>query len=82
MTPPPSPPAWGNAAARPLGEIFSGDNFSAVRELHSRKRYREHPACRDCDVPSVAWPLVLGSALVGDLVRRKLINSLGYFANL
>ncbi len=72
----------GNAAARPLEEIFSGDSFSAVRELHARKCYGKHPVCRNCDVPSVAWPLVLGSALIGDLTRRKLINSLGYFADL
>ncbi len=66
----------GNANKRPLGEIFTGDTLAAVRELHVRKKYREHPVCRDCDVPSVSWPLVIGAALVGDLVRRKMINHL------
>lgn len=64
----------GNAAEQPLKEIFSGPALAAVRRLHAAGRYREHPVCRGCDVPSVAWPLVLGAALVGDLVRRKLIN--------
>ncbi len=64
----------GHAAELPLKEIFSGRGLGAVRELHAAGRYREHPVCRGCDVPSVAWPLVLGAALVGDLARRKLIN--------
>ena len=64
----------GDAAQLPLREIFSGPGFSSVRGLHARGRYREHPVCRGCDVPSVTWPLVFGAALVGDLTRRKLIN--------
>lgn len=69
----------GNAAARPLRDIFNSEGFAGVRRLHARGRYREHLVCRGCDVPSVAWPLVLGSALVGDLARRKTINLLGKY---
>jgi len=72
----------GNASNRSLKDIFSGPDFTAVRDLHSRGDYREHPVCRNCDVPSVAWPLVLGSALVGDLARRKIINRLGHLLHL
>ncbi len=64
----------GNAAELPLQEIFSGPGLSAVRKLHAGGKYREHPVCGGCDVPSVPRPLVIGAAMVGDLTRRKLIN--------
>ena len=64
----------GNAATTPLLKMADNEAFQAVRRLHAAGRYREHPICRDCDVPSVAWPFVAGSALVGDLTRRKIIN--------
>ena len=64
----------GDAAGRPLKDIFNNEKFEHVRRLHASGRHREDPICRGCDVPSVSWPFVLGSAFVGDLTRRKLIN--------
>lgn len=66
----------GDANSSSLGEIFRGESFRAARLLHASGRYREHQVCRDCSVPSVAWPFVLGAAFTGDLFRRKLINKL------
>lgn len=64
----------GSAARQSLADIVNNDNFHRIRELHASGRYREHPICRGCDVPSVAWPFVAGAAFVGDLTRRKIIN--------
>jgi len=69
----------GDARATSLVKLVDVPAFQEVRHLHATGRYREHPVCRNCDVPSVAWPLVLGAVLVGDLSRRKLINHLGRF---
>jgi len=65
----------GDARKNTLREIADSDAFREVRRLHIEGRYRDHPVCRNCDVPSVAWPFVLGAAFVGDLARRKLINA-------
>jgi pyruvate-formate lyase-activating enzyme len=64
----------GDARKNTLREIADSEPFREVRRLHLSGRYRDHPVCRNCDVPSVAWPFVLGAACVGDLARRKLIN--------
>jgi hypothetical protein len=50
------------------------ESFQAVRRLHVKGEYRNHPVCRNCDVPSVAWPFVLGSVLVDDMARRRMVR--------
>lgn len=72
----------GDATSESLLKIADNEAFQAVRRLHATGRYIDHPICRNCDVPSVAWPFVAGSALVGDLTRRKLINFLEGFMSL
>ena len=69
----------GNAARQPLGKIINSPGFVSARSLHARREYKKLPTCRRCDVPSVAWPYLLGSALVGDLTRRKIINAVEKF---
>ncbi|HPJ72531.1 MAG TPA: SPASM domain-containing protein, partial [bacterium] len=69
----------GDAAESGLRDIFRGKSFEDVRRLHVEGNYRRHPVCRDCWVPSVAWPFVLGAAFTGDLFRRKMINLLDRF---
>jgi len=66
----------GDVGKSSLREIFQGKKFEDVRRLHAEGNYRDHPVCRDCWVPSVAWPFVLGAAFTGDLFRRKMINLL------
>ena len=69
----------GDANEEPLSRIVDNEAFQKVRGLHLAGRYRNHPVCRNCDVPSVAWPFVIGAAFVGDLTRRKLINQVERF---
>lgn len=64
----------GDASRQDLRGIVNNQGFIAVRRLHAEGRHLEHSVCRGCEVPSVAWPFVVGSAFVGDLTRRKLIN--------
>lgn len=64
----------GNARDHPLKEIINSPGFISARTLHGRGSYREHPICRQCSVPSVAWPYLIGAAVVGDMTRRKIIN--------
>ena len=64
----------GDARKTPLREIVDSESFQAVRRLHVKGEYRKHPVCRNCDVPSVAWPFVLGSVLVDDMARRRMVR--------
>lgn len=72
----------GDASKTPLKDIVDNQAFREVRALHAGGRYREHPICRNCTVPSVAWPFVAGAACVGDLTRRKIINRVEKFVPL
>ncbi|HDL65036.1 MAG TPA: radical SAM protein [Proteobacteria bacterium] len=64
----------GDASKTPLREIADSDLFRAVRRLHINGTGAKHPVCRNCDVPAVAWPFVLGSAFVDDMTRRQVIR--------
>jgi len=64
----------GDAEKTPLREIVDSESFQAVRRLHLKGEYGKHPVCRNCDVPSVAWPFVLGSVLVDDMARRQIVS--------
>ena len=64
----------GNARDQTLKEIINSPGFISARTLHGKGAYREHPICRQCSVPSVAWPYLIGAAVVGDMTRRKIIN--------
>ena len=64
----------GDASRTPLLEIVDGDPFRFVRRIHIEGDYSNHPVCLNCDVPSVAWPFVLGSAFVDDMTRRQLVR--------
>lgn len=64
----------GDAARTPLREIADNEPFQAVRGLHVRGEYNKHPVCRNCDIPSIAWPFVLGSVLVDDMARRRMVR--------
>jgi MoaA/NifB/PqqE/SkfB family radical SAM enzyme len=69
----------GNARDQSLKEIINSPGFISARTLHGKGAYREHPICRKCSVPSVAWPYLLGAAVVGDMSRRKIINLMEQF---
>ena len=71
-----------DASRTPIRDIVDNQAFQEIRELHASGRYREHPVCRNCTVPSVSWPFVVGSVFVGDLSRRKLINQVERFVPL
>jgi len=64
----------GDAGKTPLREIADSEHFQAVRRLHVKGEYDKHPVCRNCDIPSVAWPFVLGSVLVDDMARRRMVR--------
>ena len=64
----------GDAMKTPLIEIVDSKPFQEVRQLHVNGEYNKHPVCRNCDVPSVAWPFILGSVLVDDMARRQMIR--------
>ena len=64
----------GDAGKAPLSEIVDSEPFQAVRRLHVKGEYDKHQVCRNCDIPSVAWPFVLGSVLVDDMARRRMIR--------
>ena len=64
----------GDAGKTPLRDIVDNEPFQAVRQLHIKGEYHKHPVCRNCDVPSVAWPFVLGSVLVDDMARRQIVR--------
>jgi pyruvate-formate lyase-activating enzyme len=64
----------GDATRMPLREIVDNIQFQQMRKLHIAGRYAEHPICRGCDVPSVPWYFVLGSSLVDDMTRRRMVR--------
>jgi len=64
----------GDANRESLREIADNKAFRAVRRKHINGDYSSHAVCRNCDVPSVAWPFVLGAAFVDDMTRRKLVR--------
>lgn len=64
----------GDAGKTPLREIVDSEPFQEVRRLHVNGEYENHPVCRDCDIPSVAWPFVLGSVFVDDMARRRMVR--------
>jgi radical SAM protein with 4Fe4S-binding SPASM domain len=64
----------GDAGKTPLREIVDSEPFQAVRRLHVKGKYKKYPVCRNCDVPSVAWPFILGSVLVDDMARRQMVR--------
>lgn len=72
----------GDANKERLESIIDNEAFREVRELHLKGRAREHPVCRNCDVPTVSWPYVIGSTLVGDFARRHLIGIIQRFSSL
>ena len=63
----------GNAARDPLREIINNEVFRGVRRLHLAGHSDQHKVCRHCDVPSVAWPFVVGAAFIDDFTRRRMI---------
>jgi len=72
----------GDANLDSLKDIIDNKAFREVRKLHLSGRISEHPVCRNCDVPTVSWPFVLGSTLVGDFSRRHLIGVVQKFSKL
>ncbi|MDP8236490.1 MAG: radical SAM protein [Candidatus Erginobacter occultus] len=64
----------GDAKKTPLMEIADSEPFRQARRLQFRGEYAKHPVCRNCDVPSVAWPFVIGSIFIDDMERRQLIR--------
>ncbi len=72
----------GDANLESLEGIIDNDAFREMREMHLKKRAGERPVCRNCDVPTVSWPYVIGSTLVGDFTRRHLIGVLQRFSSL
>ncbi len=72
----------GDAGVETIREIFDNRAFREARALHLGGLAREHPVCRNCDVPTVSWPYVVGSTLVGDFTRRHLIAIFQRFSRL
>lgn len=64
----------GDAKCSPLKDIVDNEAFRKVRRLHIEGEYDRHSICKGCDVPSVPWYFVLGSTLVDDMTRRKMIR--------
>ncbi len=66
--------AMGDAGKTPLAEIVDSEPFRKIRRLQVRGDYARLPVCRKCDVPSVAWPFVIGSIFIDDMERRQLVR--------
>jgi len=45
----------GDVTKSPLCEIWNGEAFRAVRELHQAGQYSMHPLCRDCTADHSWW---------------------------
>jgi len=69
----------GDASRQTLAEIIDDEAFISLRRLHLVGRCREHPVCRNCDIPAIVRPLVFGSAFVGDWTRRQIISNIHKF---
>lgn len=52
--------AMGNVNHQSIEEIWKGAGFEAVRELHRKRDWKDHPLCRGCD----DWKLSDGSGYV------------------
>ena len=64
----------GDASKEKLKDIVDNESFRKVRRLHLEGKYDQHAICRSCDVPPIAWYLILGSAFIDDMTRRELIR--------
>jgi len=63
----------GNIKDAPLAKIWNGAPMQAMRKKHLEGRYREIELCRNCKVPQIGAPYLLGSILIDDLSIKKLL---------
>lgn len=69
----------GNVMDKSLAEIWNGPKMQFIREKHIKGEYKEIALCRNCNIPQIGIPYLLGSLLIDDLSVKKLLP---FFDNL
>lgn len=56
-----------------LKEIWNGPQMQHMRDLHIKGQYKNIDLCKNCNVPKIGMPFLLGSILIDDLTVKKLL---------
>jgi radical SAM protein with 4Fe4S-binding SPASM domain len=69
----------GNLKTDSLKEIWNSPPMQLLRDKHLGGRYREIGLCKNCNVPQIRLPYLLGSIFIDDLTIKKILP---FFDNL
>jgi radical SAM protein with 4Fe4S-binding SPASM domain len=63
----------GNAAETSIAETWNNEKMQRLRDIHASGQAGDLSFCRECTMPQVSFPMLLGTLFLDDLVIKKLL---------